>query len=140
MNPRCQSCGVEMEEGFVAALGSDETAPAAWIEGQPKRNWLGSVQKRGRASFPLTTYRCPRCGQLAVYALPARPADSPHQLLTERVGRMEDELARLAERERFLLELLRTRGVEPNRALPPGLPEGEGGPPRGGPTGPPHEE
>jgi hypothetical protein len=108
----CPECGGAMEPGFVADLSGDTVMPSEWIGGTPERSWFTGTRLRGKARAPLTALRCDACGFVKLYA-PAS-AVAAHTQLAARVDQLEAELARLAERERFLMELLQ-RG----HALPP---------------------
>ncbi|MDP1890233.1 MAG: PF20097 family protein [Gemmatimonadaceae bacterium] len=71
---RCPRCSTSMERGFLADLGdADATKVAQWIEGAPDVRWYG-LKTSGRQKFPVTAYRCDRCGYLEFRAL--RDAES----------------------------------------------------------------
>ena len=110
----CPDCGGGMEAGFVPEEGSDATSkPSEWVAGPPERSWLTGTRLRGKVRAPLTALRCGECGLVKLYAFAPEAAAAAHAALSARVDQLEAELARLAERERFLMELLQERGALP---------------------------
>jgi hypothetical protein len=112
-----------MEAGFVADTGADTVKPTEWVAGSPERSWFSGTRLRGKVRSPLTALRCGACGFVKLYALAPDTVSASHLELTARVEQLEAELARLGERERFLMELLQGRA-----ALPPGEPPGGSAP------------
>lgn len=109
----CPECGGAMEGGFVASAGSDEVVASEWVGGPPERSWITGTRLRGKLRASLTALRCGECGFVKLYALAPEAAAAVHSELAARVAQLETELARLAERERFLVELLQQRGTLP---------------------------
>jgi hypothetical protein len=119
----CAECGAAMEAGFVADAGSDTIRPGEWVSGAPERSWFTGTRVRGKVRAPLTALRCSACGLVKLYAFTPDAAVTPYLELAARVDQLEAELTRLAERERFLVELLQRRAA---------LPAGEGAAPADG--------
>ena len=71
----CPRCRGPMDLGFLMdrADGSIPTV-AQWVEGAPERSFWTGLKTKGREAYPLTSYRCERCGYLEFYALPPEPA------------------------------------------------------------------
>ena len=67
--PKCPSCDVVMNEGFIPDLGhySVPTEPQ-WTEGTPQKSFWRGLDMRNRERIPISTYRCPKCGLLQSYA------------------------------------------------------------------------
>jgi hypothetical protein len=108
----CPDCGSGMEAGFVPEEG-DAIKPSEWVAGSPERSWLTGTRLRGKVRAPLTALRCGECGLVKLYAFAPEAAAAAHSALSARVDQLEAELARLAEREQFLMELLQERGALP---------------------------
>ena len=67
----CPKCQGAMDQGFVVDASYTESRQSTWMNGTPERNiWLGGIKTSGRERFPVTTYRCTRCGYLESYAAP----------------------------------------------------------------------
>ena len=65
--PKCADCGILMKEGFLLDHGHGEKYASKWVQGPIQKGWLG-IKTRGRASYPIVSYRCERCGMLKLYA------------------------------------------------------------------------
>ena len=66
----CPKCQGQMEVGFVADHGYGSIVQATWVEGEPKRVFLGAMSLRGKRQIPITVERCTACGYLESYARP----------------------------------------------------------------------
>ena len=66
----CRDCGARMVQGFIgdANYGKDSVAQPLWHEGEPEKNWLGSLKIDKKAARRVATYRCERCSMLQSYA------------------------------------------------------------------------
>lgn len=71
IDPKCPTCGVNLEVGFILDNMNGEGArmPAEWVEGKPLKSWWGGLKTSGRRNFPVSSFRCPKCGLLREYAL-----------------------------------------------------------------------
>jgi hypothetical protein len=59
-----------MEAGFVIDRGShDSIDRQKWVEGAPEKSFWTGLKTKGRDSYPVTTFRCERCGLLESYAV-----------------------------------------------------------------------
>ncbi len=68
-DPKCPTCSVSMETGFMIDRGHGNSASAAkWAEGEPERSWWQGLKLSGKEQIAVTSYRCPRCGLLQSYA------------------------------------------------------------------------
>jgi hypothetical protein len=112
-----------MEAGFLADTTYGAIKPGEWVGGAPESSWLTGTRVRGKDRYPLLALRCATCGYVKLYAQPATASARTYQELDARIERLEDELLRLAERERFLVDLLEGRGSAGRfGALGPGVP------------------
>jgi hypothetical protein len=66
----CPKCESQMVAGFTPDFTHAAVLQSSWIEGQPEKNWLGSIKFRGRKQLPISAHRCARCGFLEFYASP----------------------------------------------------------------------
>lgn len=58
-----------MEEGFIPDRGhANAKQQQQWTEGVPLRSFWRGLTSSGKEQYPVTTYRCPRCGRLESYA------------------------------------------------------------------------
>jgi predicted RNA-binding Zn-ribbon protein involved in translation (DUF1610 family) len=69
----CPKCGGGMLEGYILDRAHGAYKQCTWIGGTPEeRKFLGldmqSLNTTGRDQIPVTTYRCPSCGFLELYA------------------------------------------------------------------------
>ncbi len=77
--PSCERCGVAMQVGFVLdQRGSNQDAPTYWAMGEYWWYMLGMSQRMQVQSF-----RCPECGRLENYALPASELATSRQIGTD---------------------------------------------------------
>lgn len=67
MKKSCPKCQASMAEGFMPDETDNGRKVSRWVEGQPEKRWYG-LRLRGKATFYIQTYRCPRCGFLENYA------------------------------------------------------------------------
>lgn len=66
----CGECGGSMQEGYVLDVAKTGRIPSSWIEGKPEKDfWLG-LNLEDKLVFPITAFRCERCGFLKFYAGP----------------------------------------------------------------------
>jgi ssDNA-binding Zn-finger/Zn-ribbon topoisomerase 1 len=67
---RCPKCNKAMAEGFIMDRGHYNTGTVGqWVEGEPESSIWTGIKTKDRENFPVTTYRCARCGYLESYAL-----------------------------------------------------------------------
>jgi len=67
----CPKCNAPMETGFLIESNAGTNIQTKWIEGEPEASiWVG-LKTKGRAIYPITTYRCTGCGYLESYTLGA---------------------------------------------------------------------
>lgn len=66
----CPKCAGEMQPGFLLEKSDGYRACTEWISGAPEDKALGGVVVKGRAQYPVRSYRCAACGFLEHYALP----------------------------------------------------------------------
>ena len=72
----CPRCRGPMDLGFLMDRGHYSTPGVAqWVEGIPVRSVWTGLKMKDREVYPLTSYRCERCGYLEFYALPAAPPE-----------------------------------------------------------------
>lgn len=64
----CPKCRSRMEEGFIQDSYQHQVKTTRWIEGAPEKSFFQGIKTRGKRQFPLTVYRCTRCGYLESYA------------------------------------------------------------------------
>jgi hypothetical protein len=58
-----------MEPGFLLDRGHvNALSRAEWLEGEPEKAFLAGLKTKGKDRFPVTTFRCDRCGYLESYA------------------------------------------------------------------------
>ena len=70
----CPRCRGPMDLGFLLDRGHHSSANVAqWVEGIPERSVWTGLKTKDREVYPLTSYRCERCGYLELYALPETP-------------------------------------------------------------------
>jgi predicted RNA-binding Zn-ribbon protein involved in translation (DUF1610 family) len=61
--PRCTSCNVAMELGYMPDVMPGGYTTPTWVASEPvKSRWRGLKVK---APLGVTTHRCPNCGYLA---------------------------------------------------------------------------
>lgn len=113
----CPECGGSMYEGFVCDESYSTVKPSEWVEGRPQSSIWTGTRLRGKARYPIASFRCIQCGYVKLYAHPSEDSDAGRSEIAERLERLEDELARLTEREQFLLELLRGRAEKQSNEL-----------------------
>jgi hypothetical protein len=68
MNDICPKCQGQMEVGFVGDYDSGAVMQTSWIEGAPKRNFLGMMSLRDKRQIAITIQRCTACGFLESFA------------------------------------------------------------------------
>lgn len=65
----CLRCRGRMQVGFIPDRGDGLIGRIPdWVEGRAQTGWLGYAKTRGRARYPIQTWRCERCGWLESYA------------------------------------------------------------------------
>lgn len=79
--PKCLRCQIPMERGFSIDSTYGAAPQTTWIEGEPQTaKFLGMRVdgvvrgEKDAARYPITLFRCPQCGCLEAYALPAQPS------------------------------------------------------------------
>lgn len=65
----CLRCHTPMEPGYVLDRRYGGWTEERWNPGEMQPHWWGMAQSK--ASLPVTTMRCPKCGALESYARPA---------------------------------------------------------------------
>jgi hypothetical protein len=71
----CPDCQREMQRGFVPDVAFGCYQPAHWHPGEPETEKsfgmkVGpGVHRDPKKSIPISSYRCPKCGLLRLYAL-----------------------------------------------------------------------
>jgi len=65
----CLRCHTPMEPGYVLDRQYGGWTAERWNPGEMQPHWWGMIQSK--ASLPVTTMRCPKCGALESYARPA---------------------------------------------------------------------
>jgi hypothetical protein len=60
-----------MEQGYLLDHTHSGQVAGEWVEGPPRPSFWTGVSLRGRSHIPITTWRCPTCGYLESYAVPA---------------------------------------------------------------------
>ena len=63
----CARCGRRMHPGYLLER-SDTRRVTEWVAGPPEKSIWTGLRTTGRATLPVTTYRCERCGYLESYA------------------------------------------------------------------------
>jgi len=69
----CPRCRGPMDLGYLMDRGHSTPGVAQWVEGAPVRSVWTGLKVKDREMYPLTSYRCERCGYLEFYALPEAP-------------------------------------------------------------------
>jgi DNA-directed RNA polymerase subunit RPC12/RpoP len=70
---RCTHCGTTaLQPGFVEDRGQGSMGYTQWIAGALERGPLGNARRMGRPRSQIDAFRCPQCGHLELFALPAR--------------------------------------------------------------------
>ncbi len=64
----CLRCHTPMEAGYVLDRRYGGWTEERWNPGEMQPHWWGMIQSK--ASLPVTTMRCPKCGALESYARP----------------------------------------------------------------------
>lgn len=72
--PTCSRCSVSLQEGFLIEHTRNSRSVTEWAEGQPVTSFWRGLSLSGRMRLRTTSYRCPRCGLLEIYA-PATGSD-----------------------------------------------------------------
>jgi hypothetical protein len=67
-NPKCPKCNTRMEPGYLPDATYGGIVLPKWAAGEPTKNWLGAFTTKGKATYPVVTYRCQKCGYLESYA------------------------------------------------------------------------
>ncbi len=80
----CSDCGVEMEVGYVPEhVHGGAAIRGKWYAGlaEPMKFFgmrVGAgIRVATLKNFPITTYRCPKCGVLKMYALKGEGSAEP---------------------------------------------------------------
>jgi hypothetical protein len=87
-----------MEDGFLLDSTQGGNVQTKWIEGEPKTSIWTGLKTKGRAIYPITTYRCTGCGYLESYTVGAsetllRAADTAASGDSQELLRAADESA-----------------------------------------------
>ncbi|MCA1815955.1 MAG: PF20097 family protein [Acidobacteria bacterium] len=69
----CAKCGTQMRRGFLYRTNSQRLSGdmryLTWLEGDSPDENIQDVHRRGATQFRLTSYRCPACGYVELYAV-----------------------------------------------------------------------
>lgn len=69
--PDCAKCHALMEIGVVFDRGHGNALNRSeWVEGEAERSFWRGFKTKGKEKYPISSYRCPRCGYLELYAHP----------------------------------------------------------------------
>jgi hypothetical protein len=68
----CPKCQGTIESGFIPDASYGAVLICNWTEGEPVKNFLGSLKIKGKRQIPLTANRCTRCGFVELYAVENR--------------------------------------------------------------------
>jgi hypothetical protein len=67
--PECPACRERMAEGYVFTTDKNgRYQQVTWTEGPVEKGGMYGFRLKGKAQFPATTWRCPRCGWLLWFA------------------------------------------------------------------------
>lgn len=64
----CPHCSIGLSEGYVLDRTRNGRLVSQWVEGRPERSFWTGLKLGNRGVYPISAYRCPRCGYLAFYA------------------------------------------------------------------------
>jgi hypothetical protein len=64
----CPKCHGAMETGYIPDGVYGGVVRSKWTEGEPQKNFLGTLTSKGKRQFDTTTDRCTKCGYLESYA------------------------------------------------------------------------
>jgi hypothetical protein len=67
----CLRCQTPMDPGFVADRTDGGNLQEQWNPGTPNVSFWTGLKTDRKSSIPVTTMRCPKCGALEFYAMPA---------------------------------------------------------------------
>ena len=65
----CPRCSIHLQEGFLLETTRNSRTATQWVEGKPVASFWTGLRLKGHTRLPVTSYRCPRCGLLELYAL-----------------------------------------------------------------------
>ena len=66
---RCGQCGWErLEPGFLTDMGQGSFGYGRWVQGLLEVRAFGRARLWRRPKWPVTGYRCERCGHLELFA------------------------------------------------------------------------
>ncbi|HUJ77273.1 MAG TPA: hypothetical protein VL359_20575 [bacterium] len=72
--PECPSCRVRMEEGHVLTKdNSGRLTRPHWFEGEAEKGGMFGFRVKGKRSYPVVSWRCPRCAWLLWFAPEEEP-------------------------------------------------------------------
>jgi len=71
----CPKCSIQLQEGFLLEVTRNGRRSTEWVEGRPVPSFWTGLQLKGRTRLDVTSFRCPRCGFLELYA-PAKGSAS----------------------------------------------------------------
>jgi hypothetical protein len=66
--PECRDCRVAMDTGLILDRTQGGSEEPVWITGTADKGFFGKVKERDRERFPVTAFRCPKCGRLELMA------------------------------------------------------------------------
>ncbi len=66
--PECRDCRVAMDGGLILDRTQGGPEEPMWIKGAADKGFFGKIKDHDRERFPVTTFRCPKCGRLESFA------------------------------------------------------------------------
>lgn len=66
----CAKCGGPFVHGFTVELTNGPPMVGFWVEGEPRKSWLGLSLPSRKEWIPIATLRCSACGYVESYARP----------------------------------------------------------------------
>jgi hypothetical protein len=68
----CLRCHTPMEPGFIADATYGGNVQEKWGPGEARASFWTGLRVDRKTLVPVTTMRCPTCGALGSYAIPAQ--------------------------------------------------------------------
>jgi ribosomal protein L40E/predicted nucleic-acid-binding Zn-ribbon protein len=75
----CPKCRGSMAEGFIPSYQDQWVDKPRWVEGPPEDSFWRGTRLKGKAQFPVKTFRCIQCGYLEFYALESADGELPDE-------------------------------------------------------------
>jgi hypothetical protein len=65
----CPDCSVPMDSGFMVDFtGTSNSKRSSWAKGTPEPSFWTGLKLGNKELLPILTFRCPKCGQLKLFA------------------------------------------------------------------------